>query len=77
MLFRSLPTLIEQDFSAGRPNQKWAADISYLWTGEGWLYLAVVLDLFARRVVGWAMSERPHKERKHPPEAAESSVMAW
>ena len=54
--------LIDQDFSADRPNQKWNADISYVWTSEGWLYLAVVLDLFARRVVGWAVSDRLHKE---------------
>jgi putative transposase len=56
------PNLLDQDFSAERPNQKWCADISYLWTREGWLYLAVVLDLFARRVVGWAVSDRLHKE---------------
>jgi putative transposase len=60
--FPIAPNLIEQDFSAERPNQKWNADISYVWTGEGWLYLAVVLDLFARRVVGWAVSDRLHKE---------------
>ena len=60
--FPIAPNLLEQDFSAERPNQKWAADISYLWTNEGWLYLAVVLDLFARRVVGWAVSDRLHKE---------------
>ncbi len=56
------PNLLEQDFAAERPNQKWVADISYVWTREGWLYLAVVLDLFSRRVVGWATSERLHKE---------------
>ncbi len=56
------PNLIDQDFSAERPNEKWGADISYVWTGEGWLYLAVVLDLFARRVVGWAVSDRIHNE---------------
>jgi putative transposase len=56
------PNLLDQDFSAERPNEKWNADISYVWTGEGWLYLAVVLDLFARRVVGWAASDRLHKE---------------
>ncbi|GEO16978.1 transposase [Microvirga aerophila] len=56
------PNLLKQDFSAARPNRKWAADISYVWTSEGWLYLAVVLDLFARRVVGWAVSDRLHKE---------------
>lgn len=60
--FPIAPNLIDQDFSAERPNHKWAADISYVWTAEGWLYLAVVLDLFARRVVGWAVSERLHKE---------------
>ncbi|MFL5159816.1 MAG: IS3 family transposase [Microvirga sp.] len=60
--FPIAPNLIDQDFSADRPNQKWNADISYVWTGEGWLYLAVILDLFARRVVGWAVSDRLHKE---------------
>jgi putative transposase len=55
------PNRLEQDFSADRPNQKWVYDISYLWTGQGWLYLAVVLDLFSRMVVGlvgWAMDKR-------------------
>src|SRR5215208_3396331 len=60
--FPIAPNLLEQDFSAEGPNEKWAADISYLWTNEGWLYLAVVLDLFARRVVGWAVSDRLHQE---------------
>jgi putative transposase len=60
--FPVAPNLLEQDFSAECPNQKWAADISYVWTNEGWLYLAVVLDLFARRVVGWAVSDSLHKE---------------
>ncbi|MDT4330763.1 IS3 family transposase [Methylomonas sp. MV1] len=50
--------LLQQDFSATAPNQKWAGDITYLWTDEGWLYLAVMIDLFSRQVVGWAMSER-------------------
>ena len=52
------PNLLEQDFSADAPDQKWACDITYLWTGEGWLYLAVVIDLFSRMVVGWAMDKR-------------------
>lgn len=52
------PNLLEQDFTATAPNQKWVADITYIWTREGWLYLAVVLDLFSRAVVGWAMGER-------------------
>jgi len=52
------PNLLEQDFTATAPNQKWVCDITYLWTGEGWLYLAVVLDLFSRMVIGWAMDKR-------------------
>jgi putative transposase len=52
------PNLLQQDFSATAPNQKWVGDITYLWTDEGWLYLAVVIDLYSRQVVGWAMSER-------------------
>jgi len=47
--------LLARDFSASEANVKWASDITYLWTGEGWLYLAVVLDLFSRRVVGWSL----------------------
>lgn len=49
------PNLLQQEFAAPAPNCKWASDITYLDTAEGWLYLAVVLDLFSRRVVGWAM----------------------
>ena len=49
------PNVLERDFAADRPNRKWVADFTYIWTAEGWLYLAVVLDLFARRVVGWSM----------------------
>lgn len=52
------PNLLEQDFTATAPNQKWVSDITYIATDEGWLYLAVVLDLYSRIVVGWAMSER-------------------
>jgi transposase InsO family protein len=44
--FNIAPNLLNQDFSADAPNQKWAGDISYIWTGEGWLYLAVVIDLY-------------------------------
>lgn len=50
--------LLQQDFSSTAPNQKWAGDITYLWTDEGWLYLAVMIDLFSRQIVGWSMSER-------------------
>jgi len=52
------PDLIEQDFSAAAPNQKWTSDITYVWTDEGWLYLAVVMDLYSRAIVGWSMSRR-------------------
>jgi transposase InsO family protein len=52
------PNLLNRDFTADRPDQKWLADITYITTLEGWLYLAVVLDLYARRIVGWAMSDR-------------------
>ena len=52
------PNLLEQDFTADALNQKWAGDITYLATGEGWLYLAVLIDLYSRKVIGWAMSER-------------------
>jgi transposase InsO family protein len=47
---------LQQQFEAAAPNKKWAGDITYIWTWEGWLYLAVVLDLYSRRVIGWAMS---------------------
>jgi putative transposase len=49
--------ILNRDFSAQRPNEKWAADITYIATGEGWLYMAAVMDLFSRRIVGWATSE--------------------
>ncbi len=50
--------LICQDFSASRPNEKWVSDITYIWTDEGWMYLAVVMDLYSRAVVGWSMQRR-------------------
>jgi transposase InsO family protein len=50
--------LVQQQFAVARPNTVWVADISCLWTGSGWLYLAVVLDLYSRRIVGWAMQGR-------------------
>ncbi len=55
---RTAPTLLNREFTADRPDQKWLTDITYIATLEGWLYLAAVLDLYARRVVGWAMSDR-------------------
>ncbi len=50
--FNIAPNLLDQDFSADGPNQKSAGDISYIWTNEGWLYLAVIIDLYSRRVIG-------------------------
>ena len=52
------PDLVERDFTASKPDELWVADISYIPTGEGFLYLAVVIDAFSRRVVGWAMRDR-------------------
>ena len=56
------PNLLDQDFSADEANQKWAGDISYIWTSEGWLYLAVILDLYSRRVIGWAVCNRMKRD---------------
>jgi len=50
------PNLLDRQFEAARPNQKWVADFTYIWTAEGWLYVAVVIDLYSRRVIGWSMS---------------------
>jgi putative transposase len=52
----SVSNVLDRQFEAGAPNQKWIADFTYLWTAEGWLYVAAVIDLFSRRVVGWSMS---------------------
>ncbi|MCF7965690.1 MAG: IS3 family transposase [Methylobacter tundripaludum] len=52
------PNLLEQNFTADVPDPKWVSDITYIWTEEGWLYLAVVLELYSRRVIGWAIGER-------------------
>jgi transposase InsO family protein len=52
------PNLLQQDFSATAPDLRWVTDITYVPTGEGWLYVAAIVDLFSRRVVGWAMRDR-------------------
>lgn len=49
------PNVLDRRFSADRPNQKWVTDFTYIWTAEGWLYVAAVVDLFSRRVEGWSM----------------------
>ena len=56
------PNLLNREFTAQAPNQKWVADITYIPTGEGWLYLAVLMDLYSRRVVGWAMADHMKQE---------------
>ena len=53
---------LDGDFAADTPNRKWAGDITHVWTQEGWLYLAVILDLHSRRVIGWAVSDRMKKD---------------
>ena len=49
--------VLDRNFEASGPNEKWATDITYVWTGEGWLYLAVVMDLYSRRIVGWSTAD--------------------
>ena len=60
--FNIAPNLLDRNFAANEPNQKWAGDISYIWTREGWLYPAVILDLHSRRVIGWAVSNRMKRD---------------
>jgi len=55
--FPIAPNVLDRNFQATAPNQKWACDLTYVFTEEGWLYLSVVIDLFSRRVVGWSMSD--------------------
>jgi len=54
--YRVAENLLDQDFSANEINARWASDITFIWTAQGWLYLAVVMDLYSRRIVGWSMS---------------------
>ncbi len=56
------PNVLQRDFVSPAPNRRWVSDFTYVWTWEGWMYLAVVLDLFSRRVVGWAMDKRMETE---------------
>ena len=53
---RVAPNLLARQFDVDKPDQVWTGDITYVWTAEGWLYVAVLVDLYARKVVGWAMS---------------------
>ncbi len=59
---QAVPDLLQRDFHAPRPDWRWASDITFIPTRGGWLYLAVVLDLYSRAIVGWAMRERMHRE---------------
>jgi putative transposase len=56
------PNLLNREFGATKPNEKWVADITYIFTQEGWLYLAVIMDLYSRKIVGWSMGPRPTAE---------------
>ena len=85
------PNLLNRDFTASAPNTKWVAgfpDITGVWTWQGWLYLAVVLDIFSRMVVGWAMEShrdealveqaaRMALARRHPEPGLTSSFRSW
>lgn len=66
------PNLLERDFTPEGPNQVWTSDITYLWTNEGWLYLAIVIDLFNREVVGWSL-----KPRMTADIVVDALTMAW
>jgi len=57
-----IPNQLNRQFSVGRPNEVWCGDVTYIWSGRRWAYLAVVMDLFARKPVGWAMSLSPNSQ---------------
>jgi len=66
------PNLLDRNFNPDAPNQVWTSDITYLWTDEGWLYLAIVLDLFNREVVGWSLKPRMTSDI-----VTDALTMAW
>jgi len=66
------PNLLDRNFTPAAPNQAWSADMTYIWTDEGWLYLAVVLDLFNREIVGWSI-----KPRMTADIVTDALTMAW
>ena len=68
------PNVLERAFGVSRPNSVWVTDVTYIWTLEGWLYLAVILDLCSRRVVGWATS--PNNDRALALDALSRAVLA-
>lgn len=67
-----IPNYLDRQFAVTEPNQAWCGDVTYIWTGERWVYLAVVLDLFSRKPVGWAMSFFPDSAL-----TAKALSMAW
>ncbi|WP_438870984.1 DDE-type integrase/transposase/recombinase [Providencia hangzhouensis] len=68
----AIPNHLERQFAVTEPNQVWCGDVTYIWTGKRWAYLAVVLDLFARKPVGWAMSLSPDSKL-----TTKALKMAW
>ena len=58
----AIPNHLDRQFDVSKPNKVWCGDVTYIWTGRRWAYLAVVLDLFSRKPVGWAMSLSPNSE---------------
>jgi len=58
----NIPNLLNREFNAEKPNKFWCGDVTYVWTGKHWSYLAVVLDLYARKPIGWALSKSPNSE---------------
>lgn len=67
-----IPNLLERQFAVTEPNQVWCGDVTYIWSGKRWVYLAVVLDLFARKPIGWSMSYSPNSELTN-----KALQMAW
>jgi putative transposase len=61
-LYPIAPNILNRNFDVNNPNKVWTADITYVWTLEGWFYLAVVMDLFSRQIVGWSMDKRMKKQ---------------
>jgi len=66
------PNHLAQNFTASQPGETWCGDITYIWTAVGWLYLAIVIDLYSRRIVGWAMNQRMTTKL-----VADAFLMAW
>jgi len=58
----AIPNTLERQFAVAKPNQVWCGDVTHIWTGKRWAYLAVILDLFARKPVGWALSLSPDNQ---------------